>query len=219
MNYNGLNVLIIGGAGFIGSHLCESLLVSGCQKVFSLDNYSSGKEDNHVDNVTYIRGHSKNNLNSLYKNNLERERVCQARFGFSNYSTSIGFQRKLCLEKIESSEFFLTGFTSPKLFLKEMSKSIAVLSPFGWGEICYRDAEAFRLGSVVLKPCMKHLESWPNLYMDNETYIPFDWAANDLIYKCDDVINDLKKSKYISSNALDRLSDCVKDVDSRVQNY
>lgn len=38
-------VLVAGGAGFIGSHLCKSLLDSGIQ-VVSLDNLSTGNKDN-----------------------------------------------------------------------------------------------------------------------------------------------------------------------------
>ena len=41
-----MNILIIGGAGFIGSHLCESY--SNNHNVTSLDNYISGKKDNHI---------------------------------------------------------------------------------------------------------------------------------------------------------------------------
>ena len=38
-------VLVTGGAGFIGSHLCEELVEVGAD-VISVDNYSSGKEIN-----------------------------------------------------------------------------------------------------------------------------------------------------------------------------
>lgn len=38
-------VLITGGAGFIGSHLCERLLGDGCD-VICLDNYFTGSKDN-----------------------------------------------------------------------------------------------------------------------------------------------------------------------------
>lgn len=47
-----------GGAGFIGSHLCERLLRDGHQ-VISLDNYSTGSESNHIDGAVYVRGHTK----------------------------------------------------------------------------------------------------------------------------------------------------------------
>ena len=51
-------VLVTGGAGFIGSHLCEALYNSGVYEVFSLDNYFTGSEDNHIKGVTYITGNS-----------------------------------------------------------------------------------------------------------------------------------------------------------------
>lgn len=49
-------VLVTGGAGFIGSHLCEALAADPQNVVTSLDNYSTGKESNHVPGVTYLRG-------------------------------------------------------------------------------------------------------------------------------------------------------------------
>ena len=49
-------ILITGGAGFIGSNLCKKLAKDSNNMVVSLDNYSTGSETNHVDNVTYIKG-------------------------------------------------------------------------------------------------------------------------------------------------------------------
>lgn len=49
-------ILVTGGAGFIGSNLCERLAKDLNNKVYSLDNYSTGSRDNHVENVTYIEG-------------------------------------------------------------------------------------------------------------------------------------------------------------------
>ena len=50
-----MKVLVTGGAGFIGSHLCQRLSLNN-NEVYSLDNYSTGSVNNHVENVTYIRG-------------------------------------------------------------------------------------------------------------------------------------------------------------------
>ncbi|KKW35761.1 ADP-L-glycero-D-manno-heptose-6-epimerase [Candidatus Adlerbacteria bacterium RIFCSPHIGHO2_01_FULL_54_23] len=52
-------ILVTGGAGFIGSHLCERLAREG-NKVISLDNYFTGSRDNHVAGVEYREGHTKN---------------------------------------------------------------------------------------------------------------------------------------------------------------
>jgi len=52
-------ILVTGGAGFIGSHLCESLAKDSSNKVVSLDNYSTGSEANHVPGVEYVRGETK----------------------------------------------------------------------------------------------------------------------------------------------------------------
>lgn len=52
-------ILVTGGAGFIGSHLCERLSLNTSNLLFSLDNYSSGSETNHVSGVEYIKGDTK----------------------------------------------------------------------------------------------------------------------------------------------------------------
>lgn len=51
-------MLVTGGAGFVGSHLCERLVADG-HTVISLDNYFSGTEENHVPGVEYRTGHTK----------------------------------------------------------------------------------------------------------------------------------------------------------------
>ena len=56
MNTQKKKILITGGAGFIGSHLVERLLERGDCEVYSLDNYSTGKKENHIAGASYIRG-------------------------------------------------------------------------------------------------------------------------------------------------------------------
>ncbi|KAB7892664.1 NAD-dependent epimerase/dehydratase family protein [Poseidonibacter ostreae] len=51
-------ILVTGGAGFVGSHLCERLSQNSNYEVYSLDNYFTGSKDNHVPNVTYIKGNT-----------------------------------------------------------------------------------------------------------------------------------------------------------------
>ena len=54
MELKGKRVLVTGGAGFVGSHLCEALVKDN--EVYSLDNYFTGSENNHIDGVNYIKG-------------------------------------------------------------------------------------------------------------------------------------------------------------------
>ena len=55
-------IIVTGGAGFVGTNLIELLLIKTNYKIISIDNYSSGKKKNHIENkrVKYIRGHTKN---------------------------------------------------------------------------------------------------------------------------------------------------------------
>lgn len=49
-------ILVTGGAGFVGSNLCERLIKDNNNEVYSLDNYFTGSYKNHLENVTYIEG-------------------------------------------------------------------------------------------------------------------------------------------------------------------
>ena len=50
-------ILVIGGAGFVGSNLCNALAKAG-HEVYSLDNYSTGRIENHVVGVAYFAGNA-----------------------------------------------------------------------------------------------------------------------------------------------------------------
>jgi UDP-glucose 4-epimerase len=50
-----LNILLTGGAGFIGSHIADALIARG-HDVFILDNLSTGKKENLNPNAVFIEG-------------------------------------------------------------------------------------------------------------------------------------------------------------------
>ncbi len=58
-------ILVTGGAGFVGSHLCERLLTLG-HEVTSLDNYFTGSLLNHIPGVNYITG-STEQINNIFR--------------------------------------------------------------------------------------------------------------------------------------------------------
>ena len=66
-------IVVTGGAGFVGSNLIDLLIKKTKYKIYSIDNYSTGKKKNHISNkrVKYIRNNTKNIskiLNSKKKN-------------------------------------------------------------------------------------------------------------------------------------------------------
>lgn len=54
-----MNILVTGGAGFIGTNLIKRLLKDK-HLVVSIDNYATGKKENHQDGCVYIEGDIKN---------------------------------------------------------------------------------------------------------------------------------------------------------------
>ena len=48
-----MNIMVTGGAGFVGTNLIKRLLKDG-HNVVSLDNYSTGKEENHQEGCKYV---------------------------------------------------------------------------------------------------------------------------------------------------------------------
>lgn len=75
-------------------------------------------------------------------------------------------------------------------YLQEIAQSKAVYSPYGYGEIYTRDFEAFLQGAALIKPDMNHLVTYPDWYIDNQTYIPVKWDFSDFI----DVTENAKES-------------------------
>ncbi len=65
-----MKILVTGGAGFVGSSLCERLQQSG-HSVSSVDNYFTGSMYNHVDDVTYYDCDTKNILTLGLENDFE----------------------------------------------------------------------------------------------------------------------------------------------------
>ena len=63
-------------------------------------------------------------------------------------------------------------------YITKLRDSKVAISPFGMGEICFRDFEVMALKSILIKPDMKIVNTKPNIYIDGETYhsVKYDWS-------------------------------------------
>jgi len=103
-----------------------------------------------------------------------------------------------------------TGFgVSRRRYLRELEQSRACFSPFGYGEVAWRDYEAVTFGSVLVKNDMSHLETEPDIFVPNETYVPVQWDWTDLREKLESVLNDDTERRRIASNAYRVAADYV----------
>ena len=77
------------------------------------------------------------------------------------------------------------------------------ISPYGWGEVCYRDFEIVISGALLIKPSMDHLSTFPDVYIPHETYIPVSWELNDLAETVERSLANYNFAKQIAQNGQD----------------
>ncbi|PPR34836.1 MAG: hypothetical protein CFH26_00110 [Alphaproteobacteria bacterium MarineAlpha6_Bin4] len=140
-----------------------------------------------------------NNSNKFFLPSNKRENPISCRIGTTYERKTIKFQR----EKISKVIKNLTETTKLNRYkyLNEIKNSKCVISPFGWGELCPRDFETFLNGAVLIKPNMETIDTWPNWYKVNQTYIPFDWDLTNLEQKIENTIKNYENFKNIAFDA------------------
>lgn len=130
------NILVTGGAGFIGSHLCEVLLREG-HSVTSLDNYFTGSIQNHISGVKYVQGSTlQMNLNKTRHFDIvyhlgEYSRVEQS---FNDFQTVwefniLGTKEVLEYCKINKSKLIYAGSST-----KFVNHEDYIQSPYAWSK-------------------------------------------------------------------------------------
>lgn len=107
-----------------------------------------------------------------------------------NQKKAIHLQRQL-VNNILSERFKVKQQRlTHKNYLIELRKSKVSVGAFGWGEVCYREFEAIKMGSAVIFPNVDYMETWPNIYQDNISYVSYKLDLSDLLEKIEIVVND-----------------------------
>jgi Glycosyl transferases group 1 len=92
-------------------------------------------------------------------------------------------------------------------YYAEMIDSKICLSPFGFGEICWRDFEAIICGCLLVKPDMSHVETLPNIFRPFETYVPVRWDYSDVHERCSYYLTHPVERERIANQASKVLGD------------
>ncbi len=69
-------------------------------------------------------------------------------------------------------------------YYREMRNSRIFVSPSGWCEYTPKDYEAMYFGALLIKPCVEHIDTVPDILIPDETYVSVKWDLSDLKEKC-----------------------------------
>lgn len=89
-----------------------------------------------------------------------------------NEKKSIHYQRQY-VDDFLKKKYDLNVFKNKmnhKDYLTNLMNSKISVGCFGWGEICYREFEATRMGTAFVYPNLQYIETWPNIFVDGVTY-------------------------------------------------
>jgi len=131
-----------------------------------------------------------------------RPKDLSARFGITYSKASVRYQREQIRQLV--SRHLDTNKLSRRSYMKELRQSKVVLSPFGWGEITLKDFEVFLTGGMLIKPSMKHMDTWPNFYTDGVTYQSHNWELTDLQEKIDWALDNNQEVQTIAAEGQQR---------------
>jgi hypothetical protein len=95
-------------------------------------------------------------------------------------------------------------------YMRELRASKVCFSPFGYGEVCWRDYEAILSGAVLLKPDMSHIETDPDVFVAGETYMPVRWDLADFEVQVRRLIASPELRAELAGNAFAVLRDYLR---------
>lgn len=100
----------------------------------------------------------------------------------------------------------LTGAgVSHAAYMRELDRSKVCFSPFGFGEMAWRDYEAIVSGCVLVKPDCGHLDLEPDIFRPDETYVSVRWDFADVADKVEALLRDEPRRQRIAAEARQRL--------------
>ncbi len=167
---------------------------------FSFANNFVNQKDKKID--IFFRGSTNYSRNTIRFHREELEKRLISKLEGSSYTSIIG-KRIFHKKKIDNFIAKARGRLSNKEYKRIQINSKISFSPFGWGELGARDYETIIAGSLLIKPNLKHMHTWPDIFIPMESYIPIDWDFKNLDKVIDEMISNEKLRKKIILNSQD----------------
>ena len=158
---------------------------------FLLKNYQEWKQDNNKKKINTVMNTSYNRNSISFQRKLFKKKILNTKY--RDYVSEIGDLGKKRL--------------SLKNYYKLMQSTQIIICPHGWGEIGNREFLATKMGAAFIKPDMSYIDTWPNIYIKNETYIPCDLDFSNIEYLIDELSNNINLRKKLVNNSLSIIDD------------
>jgi len=165
---------------------------------------------------------SKSNINSQWTNKLtwspivsNKEYDVCAMFQYPSKESNYEYEyrldryydkfRKPCVDIAHELKYNVAklnnGIKVPESeYDRRLANSKIILAPFGYGEMAPRDIHSAVYGSILIKPDMDYIETNPNIFKKDETYIACKHDFSDLKEKIDEVLGNYQNYLYIIEN-------------------
>jgi hypothetical protein len=126
--------------------------------------------------------------------------------GYTNHRTSAIEE----LAKLKDKFNTVIGQYDPTTTRQLLSRAKIAVSPFGQGELCFRDFEIVQNNTLLIKPDISKVKTKPDWLTANETYIPVKLDWSDLNEKIEEILGNYNKYLYIIENAKQKMLNTYK---------
>ena len=202
----------------------------GVGNFFDIINFSNFKKIICLSKMVFLK-----NKKKLYDYSLRNRKIHDKKFDNffrlnnrkNNEKKSIHYQRQYVgnfLSQRYDLEVFKNKMNHKKYLINLMNSKISV-GCFGWGEICYREFEATRMGTAFVYPNLQYIETWPNIFVDGKTYKSYELdfsnlqdaieflldnknSRDEMVYNSQEILNGV-----YSSNGLNYIIKFLKQLD------
>lgn len=132
------------------------------------------------------------------------------RVGLSHSRPSVIAHRKAIMKSLERYKVDCRKVPL-EYYFDELRNCKIGMGPFGVGEITLRDYEIIICGATLVKPDLRHMSTWPELFIPGLTYVPHAWDLSDLDDRIEMLLEDNLMADMIASKAQEIYYGAVSD--------